>query len=149
MDNNKLDITIFNNEEVLYASLGQFKKEMVDFIISKKPEFNGRLQPDKDILFWKARVKHTNNHKKDFVSEEEFNKCVEDIPYIIQNPDYISIHPTDESVSFIKQYSEKVSVAIKISADGKLVYRTMYPLDEIQLKDYMDKGRAWKYHKND
>ena len=48
-------------------------------------------------------------------------------------------------MSFIKQYTEKVSVAIKISTDGKMVYRTMYPLDESQLNDYIAKGRAWKY----
>ena len=58
---------------------------------------------------------------------------------------YISIHPTDNSVSFIKQYTEKVSVAIKISTDGKLGYRTMYPLDEKQLIEYMENGRAWKF----
>jgi hypothetical protein len=146
---NKFDITLFNAVEIKNVSLGQFNKEIVDFIISKKPDFIGRLEANKDILFWKARVKHTNNHKKDFVTEEEFNKCVEEIPYIIQNPDYISIHPTDESVSFIKQYTEKVSVAIKISIDGKLVFRTMYPLDERQLSDYIEKGRAWKYSKVD
>lgn len=63
-------------------------------------------------------------------------------------PDYISIHPKDKSVSFIKQYTEKVSVAIKISTDGKFVYRTMYPIDESQLINYIDNNRAWKYESN-
>lgn len=144
---NKLNINIFEDKEINNVSLGQFDKDMVDFIVDKKPEFLGRIKPNEDILFWKGRVKHTNNHKRDFVSEEEFNKCVEDIPNIIQNPDFISVHPSDESVSFIKQYAEKVSVAIKISTDGKMVYRTMYPLDESQLDNYLEKGRAWKYSK--
>lgn len=145
MSDCKLDITIFNNDNILNTSIGQITEEMANFIISKKPDFKGRLETGKDILFWKARVKHTNNHRKDFSSEEAFNKYVENIPYIIQNPDYISIHPKDESVSFIKQYNDLVSVAIKISIDGKMVYRTMYPLHDWQLKDYIDKGRAWKY----
>ena len=143
----KLDFSIFHNEDIRYVSLGQFNKELVEFILDKKPEFKGRLKENVDILFWRARVKHTRNHKNDFVNEEEFKKCVEDIPFIIQNPDYISIHPKDESISFIKQYTEKVSVAIKVSANGQLVYRTMYPLDEYQLKNYMNNGRAWKYSK--
>lgn len=63
---------------------------------------------------------------------------------IIQNPDYISIHPSDESVSFIKDYDKHISVAIKISIDGKMVYRTMYPLTESQLNGYIENGRAWK-----
>lgn len=68
-----------------------------------------------------------------------------DIPKIIQNPDYISIHPTDESVSFIKKYTKNISVAIKISTDGKMVYRTMYPLRDSQLNGYIKNNRAWKY----
>jgi len=100
---NKLDVSVFDSDDILNVPIGQFKKEMVDFIINKNPDFLGRLETDKEILFWKSRVKHTNRHKKDFATENEFNKCMEDIPYIIQNPDYISIHPKDESVSFINK----------------------------------------------
>ena len=141
---NKLDVSVFNDEN-LYVSLGQLSQEMVNFILKKKPEFKDRLVINKDILFWKSRVVHTNNHKKDFVSTEEFIKCVEEIPSIIQYPDYISIHPTDESVSFIKKYSKYISVAIKISINGELVYRTMYPLSDNQLEGYIINHRAWKY----
>ena len=81
----------------------------------------------------------------DIANDTEFEQCLKDIPQIIHNPDYISIHPTDESVSFIKKYSKHVSVAIKISTDGKMVYRTMYPLREAQLNEYIKNGRAWKY----
>lgn len=73
--------------------------------------------------------------------------CLREIPQIIQNPDYISIHPADESVSFIKDYSKHTSVAIKISTDGKMVYRTMYPLTESQLQNYIGNNRAWKLGK--
>lgn len=118
---------------------------MIDFILSKKPDFAGRISSDKDILFWAARVKHTERHRRDFANDMEFEQCLKDIPKIIQCPDYISIHPTDESVCFIKKYSKHVSVAIKISTDGKMVYRTMYPLRETQLHEYVKNGRAWKY----
>lgn len=140
----KLDITLFN-DEVKFQSIGYFSQHMVDFILSKKPEFAGRISTDKNILFWAARVKHTERHRNDFDSDAEFEQCIEDIPEIIQNPDYISIHPTDESVSFIKKYTKHVSVAIKISTDGKMVYRTMYPLRDAQLNEYIKNGRAWKY----
>jgi hypothetical protein len=70
---------------------------------------------------------------------------MKEIPTIIQNPDYISIHPKDESICFIKKYSKHVNVAIKISTDGKMVYRTMYPLRESQLQNYLENNRAWKY----
>jgi len=140
----ELDINLFN-ENQKSQSIGRFSQHMMDFILSKKPDFAGRISTDKDILFWAARVKHTERHRKDFANDTEFEQCLKDIPQIIHNPDYISIHPTDESVSFIKKYSKHVSVAIKISTDGKMVYRTMYPLREAQLNEYIKNGRAWKY----
>lgn len=140
----ELDISLFN-ENKKSQSIGRFSQHMMDFIINKKPEFAGRISTDKDILFWAARVKHTERHRKDFENDAEFEQCLKDIPKIIQNPDYISIHPSDESVSFIKKYTKHVSVAVKISTDGKMVYRTMYPLRETQLNEYIKSGRAWKY----
>lgn len=140
----ELDISLFN-EHKKSQSIGRFSQHMVDFILSKKPDFAGRISSNADILFWAARVKHTERHRKDFKDDTEFEQCLKDIPQIIQCPDYISIHPTDESVSFIKKYTKHVSVAIKISTDGKMVYRTMYPLRESQLNEYIKNGRAWKY----
>lgn len=140
----ELDISLFN-DNIKSQSIGRFSPHMIEFILSKKPAFAGRISSDKDILFWAARVKHTERHRKDFASDEEFEQCIRDIPNIIQNPDYISIHPADESVSFIKKYTKNISVAIKISTDGKMVYRTMYPLRESQLNTYIKNNRAWKY----
>lgn len=142
----ELDVSVFS-DDIKFVSIGRLSKEMVKFIIEKKPTFEGRISPDTDILFWAARVKHTKRHKKDFSNEEEFELCLKEIPQIIQNPDYISIHPTDESVSFIKDYNKHTSVAIKISTDGKMVYRTMYPLTESQLQNYIENNRAWRFGK--
>lgn len=147
MESAKLDVSIFN-DEVKNVSIGKLDERMVEFILRHKPEFEGRLEADKDILFWKGRVNHTEKHRKDFSSDEEFDKCVAEIPTIIQNPDYISIHPKDESVCFIKMYSKHVNVAIKISTDGKMVYRTMYPLRESQLRNYLENNRAWRYEES-
>lgn len=140
----ELDVTKFS-EEIKFQSLGKLSPDIVDFILSKKPEFQGRISSDTDVLFWKARVKHTKKHKKDFDSEQEFEECLKNIPIIIANPDYISIHPSDESVSFIKKYNKNVSVAIKISMNGEMVYRTMYPLRDSQLNNYIENDRCWEF----
>lgn len=140
----ELDVSLFS-KGIKSQSIGRFSPHMLKFILSKKPDFAGRISSDQDILFWAARVKHTERHRKDFTNDKEFEQCMRDIPKIIQNPDYISIHPTDESVSFIKKYTKNISVAIKISTDGKMVYRTMYPLRDSQLNGYIKNNRAWKY----
>lgn len=139
----ELDVSVFSND-IKFVSIGKLSEEMVEFLLEKKPSFKGRISSKTDILFWAARVKHTERHKKDFKDESEYELCLKDIPNIIQNPDYVSIHPKDESVSFIKDYSKHTSVAIKISTDGKMVYRTMYPLTDFQLQNYIANNRAWK-----
>ena len=80
-----------------------------------------------------SKTRHTELHKDDFFSDNEFYNCLERIPFIISNPDYISVHKKDNSISFIKDFSAHVSVAIRISSSGSLSYRTMYPITDAQL----------------
>lgn len=68
----ELNISLFN-ETTKVQSIGRFSSKMIQFILSKKPEFANRISPDVDILFWAARVKHTERHRKDFASDEEFD----------------------------------------------------------------------------
>lgn len=140
-----LDISVFEKGKNC-ISLGRINPEMVAFLIKKVPHLSGILSSGTDILFWKDRIKHTELHKKDFISDNEFYNCLEQIPSIIENPDYLSVHPKDNSISFIKKYSSHVSVAIRISSAGALSYRTMYPIMDAQLTNYIDKGRAWAWN---
>ena len=73
--------------------------------------------------------------------------CLESIPEILQTPDYISVRTKDNSISFIKDFDQHISVAIRITVDGKLSYRTMYPLMDAQLTNYLDKNMAWQFTK--
>ena len=127
-----------------FVSLGHIRPDIVASITEKFPEFSNVLSAESDILFWKDRIKHTERHKKDFVSDEEYELCFEQIPDIIQNPEFISIHPNKDSISFICRFTDHISVAVRLSTDGKLSYRTMYPLRESQLYNYIKQGRAWK-----
>ena len=86
-----------------------------------------------------------NYIKMIFFSDNEFYNCLERIPFIISNPDYISVHKKDNSISFIKDFSAHVSVAIRISSSGSLSYRTMYPITDAQLNNYISKGSSWKW----
>lgn len=141
---NSLDISVFENGRNC-VSLGRIRPEIVSFLIEKAPYLSGQLNSDTDILFWKDRIKHTELHKDDFFSDNEFYNCLEMIPVIINNPDYLSIHKKDNSISFIKDFSSHVSVAIRISSSGSLSYRTMYPITDAQLSNYIGKGSSWKW----
>lgn len=139
-----LSADIFS-ESVRCVSIGRLSPDMISFIISKKPELKDILQYDKDIIFWADRIEHTELHRNDFMSDVEYDNCFADIPKIIAEPDYISVHPKDKSISFIKNYSAHVSVAVRIAPNGNMAYRTMYPITDAQLSHYIEKGFAWEY----
>ena len=141
-----LDISVFEQGKNC-MSLGKLSSDMIAFLIEKAPHLSGILNPNTDILFWKDRIKHTELHKNDFISDNELYNCLEQIPTIIANPDYLSIHPKNSSISFVKNFSSHVSVAIRISATGALSFRTMYPITDAQLTNYLSKGRAWVWNK--
>ncbi len=142
----KLDISKLEKGQG-FLSLGYIPADIVSFLCTKNPTLSPLLTHSKEIIFWKDRLNHTAQHKNDFMSDNEYLNCLESIPSIIQEPDYLSIHPKDNSISFIKDYSAHVSVAIRLSASGKLSYRTMYPLTDAQLDNYIKKGHAWKWKK--
>lgn len=88
---NSLDISAFENGKN-FISLGKIRPEIVSFLIEKEPSLSGQLNSETEILFWKDRLRHTELHNDDFFSNNEFYNCLERIPFIISNPDYISVH---------------------------------------------------------
>lgn len=127
--------------------MGKIKPDIIAFLEKKAPNLISKVNFEREILFWKDRLKHTELHKKDFQSDNEFYSCLENIPNIIEEPDYIGIHPKDNGISFIKDYSSHVIVAVRVSASGILSYRTMYPLMDAQLTNYIEKGFVWNWNK--
>ncbi|MCP1111606.1 hypothetical protein M2145_002858 [Lachnospiraceae bacterium PF1-21] len=128
-------------------SLGTLPDDLIAFVTDKDPQIGSLLAKKKDILFWKDRLQHIELHKDDFFSDALYLTCLEDIPDIICQPDYVSIHPKRNSISFIKTYTQNISVAVRITTDGRLAVRTMYPITDAQLSDYLIKKRAWEYPK--
>lgn len=141
----KLNIDDFS-DKCRFAKIGKLKNEVIGFL---KENSNSPLL-DKlhecDILLWHNRIEYTEKHKGNFKTAEEYYMCIEDIPDIIENPDYIGLPPHDESIQYIKVYNNIIIVAVRISTTGSISYRTLYPITESQLKDYLRKNRAWKFN---
>ena len=92
-----------------------------------------------DIIMWSNRMAHIRKHIPDFKSEAVFNQCVESIPEIIADPDYVGIHPTKKSIEYIKRIDQLLLVAVRLTPEGELTLRTLFPLREAQLQDYIRK----------
>lgn len=116
--------------------IGELTQEVIDLLnIDRKPC---------NIVMWAERLKYTEKHKVNFNTEEEYKEAIRNIPNIIKNPDYVGLHPTDNSIQYIKEINKIMLVGIRIKPEGEISYRTAYPITESQLKDYIRKRRVVK-----
>ena len=138
---NKLDDNTFKDNSKA-VSIGVINSKLITLVKDLNPNIAQNMIAGTDIIFWKNRIKHIQKHIPDFDSPEQFKQCFENIPSIISNPDFISTNPKDSSISFIKKHSKNTSIAVRISNDGKASFRTMYPLRDSQLNNYIENGRA-------
>jgi len=100
-----------------------------------------------DIVLWADRLKYTEKHKSDFKSEEEYHKHIEEIPNIIGNPDYIGLHPSNNSIQYVKKINENMLIGIRLKPTGDLNFRSTYPISQEKLDSYLKAGTLVEYKK--
>jgi len=132
---NKLDLSMFE-KGYKKVKIGFLTQEVINFL-------NLKLQPC-DIVMWYDRVKYTEKHKKDFDNEEDYYRHIEQIPNIIEKPNYIGLHPRNNSIQYIKRLNKIMLVGIRIRTEGNLNYRSSYPISDQQLQTYIKSGTAWE-----
>ena len=80
------------------------------------------------------------------VKRKHFNclKYIDDIPDILENPDYLGVNPNekDKSIEFVKKYSKNVLLGVKLEKEGQYLYiSTMYEVQESKLNRRLYSGR--------
>jgi len=100
--------------------------------------------PEKDIVIWHDRVSHFRKHRNRYSTEAQFEECINSIPDVIANPDYVALHPSTGSIEYIKMINILFIVAVRLRTSGDLNVRSAYPLTNKQLSDYIASGTAKK-----
>lgn len=81
------------NKQIL--KVGTLTQQVIDLLdLVEKP---------KDIKIWYDRLEHCEKHIKDFKSLQSYIRSMESIPEIINNPDYVGLHPKNDSIQYIKK----------------------------------------------
>ncbi len=60
---------------------------------------------------------------------------MENIPLIINSPDYVGYNKNNNSIEYIKKIDELTLVAIRIKQKGDLFLRSIYPISKVKLKN--------------
>jgi len=127
-----------------YIVAGKLNKKELDFIRKKNPGLADRIK-DNSVIMWDDRRAHIEKHRPNFKRIDDLDKYIGAISDIISKPDFIGIRNSDSSLQFIKQFDDNVLVAVRVTTTGILSVRTMYPITDSQISDYIRKGTAWRY----
>lgn len=123
---NKLDITRLLQEKKI-IKIGKLSQNIISIL---------KLQcKDKNIKIGYDRISHCEKHKKDFISEQSYNKSMESIPIIIKSPDYVGYSQKNNSIEYIKKIDELTLVAVRIKQKGDLYFKSIYPISEVKLRN--------------
>ncbi len=108
--NNMLDLEFYKNGKNK-IKIGELTQEVIKLLnIDRKPC---------NIVMWAERLKYTEKHKLNFKTEEDYIEAISNIPNIIKYPDYVGLHPTDNSIQYIKQVNRLMLVGIRIKPEGR------------------------------
>lgn len=133
---NELDLE-FPKKGIKKVKIGELTEKTIKLLkIARKPC---------DIVIWEDRLRYIEKHKKDFKDDETYYRCMEKIPLILKEPDYVGLHPSDGSIQYIKKINELTLVGIRLKSTGELCLRSAYRITENQLKYYIESGRVRKY----
>ncbi|MCL2427544.1 MAG: PBECR2 nuclease fold domain-containing protein [Oscillospiraceae bacterium] len=116
--------------------VGEISQRVIDLlnlnVKSKTPIFTG-----------KSNVLHMQkSHKQDYKAYGRY------IPAIIENPDYVGINPSDDSIEFVKIFEidgKFVKVAVRISDGGNYYARTIYARELGKFEKFVESGHLIKY----
>lgn len=99
---------------------------------------------EKLIYISNDKIEYTQKHSHKFNSYNEYKTCIESTPSIVQYPDYVAVHPTGQSIEFIKRINEIMLVAVRIKPHGNLWVKSVFPITEAKLNKYIDSGTVKK-----
>jgi hypothetical protein len=137
----KLDINKLCKGKSKNIKIGELTQEVIDAL-------NLNLKPQ-NINVWSTRIpEHCEKHKQDYSTPNSYNQAIQNIPLILKEPDYVGIHKNG-NIQYIKRLDDISLVGIQIlKGSGNLLFRTIFPISEAKLKNFIKSGKFVSLHKS-
>lgn len=116
--------------------IGYIHKKVVDLLQLTD------VQPNSPVYIGETNIAHIRSRHP-----YEYEKYFQDIATIISEPDYVGINPSDQSISFVKEYrfaSEYIRVAVRVTAGGKFYAKSLHLLSSCNTERYIKHGTLKK-----
>ncbi len=120
--------------------IGELSEEVINALgLDLKPQ---------NINVWATRIpKHCEKHKKEYSTPNAYNQVIKNIPLILKEPDYIGLHKNG-NIQYIKRLDDISLIGIQIlKGSGNLLFRTIFPISEIKLKNSIKSGEFIPFQK--
>lgn len=130
----ELDLYKINKGKSKNIKIGELSKEVIKTL-------NLDLKPQ-NINIWSTRIQeHCEKHKAEYSSPSSFDQAIRLIPQIIKEPDYVGLHKNG-NIQYVKKLDDISLIGIKIlKGDKNLLFRTIFPISEIKLKNSIKSGK--------
>lgn len=130
----KFDINKLSKGKSKNIKIGELSKDVIDML-------HLDLNPQ-NINIWSTRIEeHCEKHKDEYSSPSSYNQAVKSIPEIIEFPDYVGLHKNG-NIQYIKRLDDISLVGIQIlKGSNNLLFRTIFPISEIKLKNSIKSGK--------
>lgn len=137
----ELDINKLSKGKSKNIKIGELSSDVINALgLDLKPQ---------NINIWSTRIQeHCEKHKSEYSTPNSYNQAVKSIPMIIKEPDYIGLHKNG-NIQYVKKLDDISLVGIQIlKGSGNLLFRTIFPLSEIKLKNSIKSGKLIPFDKN-
>lgn len=137
---NELDINELRKVKSKNIKIGELSEEVINAL-------NLDLKPQ-NINVWSTRIpEHCEKHKEEYSTPEAYNQAIKNIPLILKEPDYIGLHKNG-NIQYIKRLDDISLIGVQIlKGSGHLLFRTIFPISEIKLKNSIKSGQFIPFHK--
>lgn len=116
------------------TAIGEVSQQVIDLL-------GLAITPGTEIYFGETNREHMQrNHPEDY---KQYGHRLKEI---LEQPDYVSLHPGNGSIQYIKELDDRVMVAVRISENGLLFARTLFVMSESKWNSYTRKGYIKKVH---
>ena len=138
----ELDINQLNSPKSKNIKIGELSNDVINLL-------NLNLKPQ-NINIWSSRLQeHCEKHKHEYSSTNAYYQAVSSIPEILKNPDYIGIHKNG-NIQYVKKLDDISLVGIQIiHGGGNLLFRTIFPISEIKLKNSIKSGKLIPFNRKE
>ena len=120
--------------------IGELNQVVIDLLhLDLKPQ---------NINLWSARIEeHCEKHKEEYSTPTAYHQAVKSIPLILSEPDYVGLHKNG-NIQYIKRLNDISLVGIQVlKGSGNLLFRTIFPISEVKLKNSITSGNFIPYIK--